>query len=465
MADTWFSLHCAGLEEPIYVSEVIEKAMNPSFRFFDLNVYGPSVTRKDELTIKYWAKTENMPNYVLLVELQLCLRSLQFIGKTLESFHHPLPQNCVLLHLSDGIYTSFTDLPLDEPVFVASLPSKQAQGLQPTSSFDALMRLSNLDDCIQDALATREKLTKQINDILEEQKSSLDVINASSQAEQSLASTNRLIAISRKQLKTAQNRRAELQSSLETRRNAIASGNLSQDKEQARLVSIQTEMSKGRTLLNATKSEITGQTRRICEDLLAIYPIEPLEQKPLSFTIGGLYLPNAASTSASEAEPVSTAAALGYVAHIVYLISLYLLTPIPYPPSPHGSTSTILDPISTNMPSLASRTFPLYQKGAVTYRFEYGVFLLNSDIELLMSRQGSRTVDLRHTLPNLKYLLTVLTTGKGELPARKKGNLNRLEDGHAIYDKRVGNEQTRAEKGSHANGKLPGMRALSEGIV
>ena len=87
MADTWFSLHCFGMSEPIYVSEVIEKAMNPSFRFFDLNVYGPAVTRLDELTVKYWAKTDNMDQYVLLVELQLSLRSLQFIGKLVRLIH------------------------------------------------------------------------------------------------------------------------------------------------------------------------------------------------------------------------------------------------------------------------------------------------------------------------------------------------------------------------------------------
>ena len=84
MADTWFSLHCSGVNEPIYVSEIVEKAMNPSFRFFDLNVYGPSITRLEELTVKYWAKTENMQDYVLLVELRLCLRSLQFIGKSVS---------------------------------------------------------------------------------------------------------------------------------------------------------------------------------------------------------------------------------------------------------------------------------------------------------------------------------------------------------------------------------------------
>lgn len=87
MANTWFSLHCSGMEEPIYVSEVIKKAMNASFRFFDLNVYGPAVTRLDELALKYWAKTEDMDQYILLVELQLCLRSLQFIGKSVRLSH------------------------------------------------------------------------------------------------------------------------------------------------------------------------------------------------------------------------------------------------------------------------------------------------------------------------------------------------------------------------------------------
>ena len=81
MTDTWFSIHFSNTPEPIYVSEVIEKAMNPSFRFFNLNNYGPSVTRLEDLTVKYWAKTENMGTYTLLVDLQLCLRSLQFIGK------------------------------------------------------------------------------------------------------------------------------------------------------------------------------------------------------------------------------------------------------------------------------------------------------------------------------------------------------------------------------------------------
>lgn len=318
------------------------------------------------------------------------------------------------------------------------------------------MRLSNLDDCIQDALSTREKLASQINHLLEEQKQSSDTIKSSSQAEQSLASTNRSLTACRRQLTTAQFRRSELQASLKARRDAIISGGTTQQRAQTNLALAQTNLSFRKSLLQTTKTSISGQIRRICEDLLRIYPIEPIDHKPLSFTIRDLYLPNAASPSTSlDTDPAVAAAALGIVAHVTHLLSFYLSAPLPYPPTPHGSTSTIFDPISTNMQSDAARTFPLYEKRAVTYRFEYGVFLLNSDIELLMSRQGSRMVDQRHTLPNLKYLLTVLTAGKGDLPVRKKGGAKVLESGSISEQRRASEQKQEAEKSPLMNGKQP----------
>ena len=428
--------------------------MNPSFRFFDLNIYGPLVTRQDELTIKLWAQTEHVEGYMLLVELRVNLRSLQFIGKHLESFHHPLPENSILFHLTDGIYTSFTDLPPDEPIITSHKASELNHPLQPTSSFDALMRLSNLDDCIQDALSTREKLALQISSLLEHQKDSRDIINRASQAEEHLASTKGALERCRKQVKMIQTRCSDLQASLEARRAAIRSGHLAQQKAETHLASSRATLLDSTAKLKITKSALSGQVRRICEDLLTIYPIESIDPKSISYSICGLHLPNANTTSSHpETDPDTTAAALGLVAHITQMLSLYLSIPLPYPPAPHGSTSTIQDPISTTMPSQAARTFPLYQKGAVTYRFEYAVFLLNANIELLLSRQGAKIVDLRHTLPNLKYVLTVLTAGKGELPVRKKGGVKALENGKAERGRVTNDDVDAAEKVWHANGK------------
>ena len=152
MADTWFSIHCSTTQEPIYVSEVIEKAMNPSFRFFDLNVYGPKVTRLDELTIRYWAKTENMESYILLVEVQLCLRSLQFTGKTVRqkslrfnvALTVPISSRAFIIHFLKIAYsfTSPTEYIQASQTFLLMKPSSQLRNRQQSHKLVSLRPLS-----------------------------------------------------------------------------------------------------------------------------------------------------------------------------------------------------------------------------------------------------------------------------------------------------------------------------------
>ncbi|KAG8530466.1 uncharacterized protein KY384_004969 [Bacidia gigantensis] len=430
MADVWYSLHLGTTVDPIYISEVIRETLNPSFRFFDMNTYGAFVTRREEITIRFWAKTNATDSDVLLIDLNVNLRSLYFIGKTvpenlaLESFSLPLPRNAVLFHLSDGIYTSFTDLPNDEQGGSPKASRKASQQVQSTSSFDALMRLSNIDNCIQDAISTRDRLMTQIDNILHQQEEKRDAVNAASQAQESLASTTRSLGACRKQVQSVENHRSKLQASLSSRRAAILSGQDTQQKSQGNLAKGRVELSSREKARQGIKSDLSGQIRRIGEDLSSIYPIAPVSDGSLSFSIRNSVLPVAGSQP--HQDPIESATALGHAAHTTHLLSHYLSTPVPYPISPNGSTSTIYDPISTSLPSEAARTFPLYQKGAVAYRFDYGVFLLNSNIELIMSRQGARLIDLRYTLGNLKYILTVITEGKGEIPGRKRGQIKGL---------------------------------------
>lgn len=452
MADTWFSLHCPGVDYPVYISEVVKKAMNPSFQFFDLNSCGPAVSRMDQLTVKLWAKTAAMPDFVLLVELELSLRSLQFIGKTLENFHHPLPPNCILFIFPDGVYTNFTDLPPIQGTGASKSIRMTApgEGAQVSSSYDALMRLANLDDCIQDALITRDKLESQINTILDKNREDIDTVNRTSQAEEKVASTKRAIAAERKQLRQAIKRKEELKRSLDARRESMRNGRQTQDKSQEQLSDALSTMTSNGDVLEYSTKESTGQIRRICEDLLSIYPIEPIVGKPLAFTIGGLALPN---STFEDIDKTSVAAALGYTAQLVYLLSFYLSTPLPYPIKPYLSNSHIHDPISI---SLSQRIFPLYPINS-HYRFEYGVFLLNKDIEFLLSRAGLRLLDIRHTLPNLKYLLYVLTSGNDELPARKAGGVRGLLNGGITP-----NMSRRGSAESFASGEIINTKRLPD---
>ncbi|KAL4889598.1 UV radiation resistance protein and autophagy-related subunit 14-domain-containing protein [Aspergillus ambiguus] len=422
MADVWFSIHCEGINDPVYISEVVENATNPNFRSFDLNMCGPFVSRLDTLTLKLWAKSATMEEYLLLVELQLNLQSLQFLGKSLDSFHQPLPANSILFHFPDGVYTNLTDIP---PVW-NSLPAKTSKSdhphLLPTSSYDMLMRLANLDECIQDALTTRERLEAQISSILERDQQSLTMTSDASRASDKLALTNHAVAAEKKQLRLAAKRKEELLASIKARKDAMERGRQAQDRARVHLPDAQQNLGSSQKLLEQNIDEAKGQIRRISEDLLAVYPIEPIPDKPLAFTIAGLPLPN---SNFNDIDRDAVAAALGYTAHLVYLLSFYLSVAIPYPINPYLSHSLIQDPVSASLPQ---RTYPLYPVN-VTYRFEYGVFLLNKNIEFLLNKQGLRVLDIRHTLPNLKYLLYVLTAGTSEIPARKAGGIRGLLPG------------------------------------
>jgi hypothetical protein len=423
MADTFFSIHCEGIDEPIYISEVVDKATNPNFRSFDLNLSGPLVSRRNTLTVRLWAKTENLPEYVLLVELQLNLRSLQFLGKTIESFHQPLPTNCILFHFSDGVYTNLTDLPPVEPPLNGAGQRANADGSTlPTSSYDALMRLANLDECIQDALATREKLEAQIGDILKSNEGALETESNAAQADDRLSSIKQAVLAERRLIRASTKRKEELAASIKARKEAMEQGRLTQEKARSHLPDAQEKLVSSERLLSKNSEDTKGQISRIAEDLSLIYPIDPIPDKSLAFTICGLPLPN---SNFEDIDREVVAAALGYTAHLVYLLSFYMSVAIPYPINPYQSTSLIQDPVSQDLPQ---RTFPLYP-GSVHYRFEYGVFLLNKDIEFLLNKTGIRGLDIRHTLPNLKYLLYILTAGVSAIPARKAGGIRGLLSG------------------------------------
>lgn len=420
LADAWISVHCPGVGEPIYITEVIERSMNPSFAFFDLDSSGPLTSRSDQCIIRVWARSTNAEEYCLLVELDVNLRSLQYIGRSLENFHHPLPQNCILLHLSDGIYTSFTDLPADTQSNVLQINDQRDSSTRPSSSFDALMQLANLDECIQDAVKVRSQLEADINKILEEardvddQKGGNTVILDVDDSQVKTA-----LSTEQKQLRQLKRRRDELQESLVQRYKALEAGR----EAEAQARTLIEEKALAHKQVEAARKEIekesNGQIRRICECLLVLFPIEPIKSRTLQFTIRGIHLPNSVYNDTNRDE---IAAALGFTGQLVYQLSLYLSVPLPYPVEPYGSASYVTDPISVG---LSQRRYPLHPT-SVPYKFEYGVFLLNKDIEFLMSKSGLRVLDIRHTLPNLKYLLYVLTAGTGELPARKAGGVRGL---------------------------------------
>lgn len=106
--DVFFSLHVPAAEgEPLYVSEVIEKAMNADFQCFDLTGCGLAVGRLDRVVVRVWGGTD--AEWRLVVEADVWLGGLVHLGESLEGWRRPLPRNAVVWQLGDGVYTSFWD--------------------------------------------------------------------------------------------------------------------------------------------------------------------------------------------------------------------------------------------------------------------------------------------------------------------------------------------------------------------
>ncbi|KAK5681782.1 hypothetical protein LTS10_006315 [Elasticomyces elasticus] len=460
MADVFFSLHVGGVEEPVYVSEVVEKTMNPTFRHIDWSACGPGITRSSSMILRIWVKSVKFGDekWRHLMEMRVDLTALQYLGKSLEHNQTSLPPNAVILHTTNGVYTAFSSLSDYKPAVTATkAPSTRRTGstnharLLPTSSFDALLRLAKLDDSIQDALATRNQIAAELETLIGSHQTALEDRDRVPEAEDRLKTIEYAKKTVQKQVEKGRRQTEEKREALLSRRSLMKADLERRDAQAKEMGPAKVEALHIRDDLVTRKRAITAQRRRVCEDLSMVYPITPLPTKSLTFTIRGLALPDSQDLDAEPPEKV--AAVLGHVAHILQMLSFYLRQSLPYPVIPRSSTSTIEDPISLLKTTASTtqkygderalRTYPLYSKGVPRFRFEYGVFLLNKDIQILLEGvYGLKVVDIRQTLPNLKYLLYVATAGEGELPARKAGGVRGLLRGATPDLRRVGSEES-----------------------
>lgn len=283
------------------------------------------------------------------------------------------------------------------------------------------MRLKTLNEVMEDALVTRQRLEKQVSQMILENKASVKPIEDAHNAVTLLTDAENFAVQTRRSLAILRQQKANTQKSAEIRHLAIEEGRADQIRIKEKLVSEQGDFEKNKEEHNFTRKAVSGQVRRICEDLCIIFPINPLAERVLCWTILDVYLPNSNSTDIKKPDlHDGIAAALSYVALLITVLAEHLSLSLPYPVTPHGSTSWILDPISRTLVG-DLRFHPLTPIGTKDYRFDYGLYLVNEDIAALASFIGVRLAEPRHTLGNLKTILLTLSSGQGEVPERKKG--------------------------------------------
>ncbi|KAK6363266.1 hypothetical protein TWF730_000709 [Orbilia blumenaviensis] len=439
LVDTFFTLHHDSVgDDPFYISETVPSSINPTFQSIELEECGPAITRLDSIVIRIWARKEQSSEFGLLIELNIGLSYLQFIGRSLENFNFTFPENCVVVILSDGCYTIFSELdPKLVKKYVAPRPTQRALAEAAEScSFDAILKLKNLEECIYDAMETQAHVEQQMESIASSNAAYLSNTRALGMESLELKDARKIVSRERKRLEALKKHRDALKESISGRKAAIDAG--VENRVVAKLHLQNAKLLLHQKVVEASNTVAAMGTRRkvILDYLTKIYPIEHIPEQPLNFTICNLHLPNEPPEGHNEDV---IAAALGYVAHLVYLLSFYLGVYLRYPVIPKGSSSLVQDPISVIQ---GSRYFPLWAKGVPYFRFEYAIFLLNKNIEQLMESQNCIVLDIRHTLPNLKYLLYVTTASQTpiiderpsrqfNLPIRRKAAAAALADGNA----------------------------------
>lgn len=410
---SWSALQYASQDLVPLSPPVLTCRQNFNFRLFELthdDEDDPSITQSPQVIVKIWTRQKG--RWQLLLDDEVDLRALNWLG-SLQEVH--FPPNSLVFHMIDGIYS----LELS-----AKYPPPKKYPPQPTSSYNALMRLATLDNSIQDAIATRNTIAQEINELLQHE--TRDELPA---AEDKLEETTRFVTLQNRSVMAARKKKEELQASIASRRAAIEEGRAAQAKALADVENAAGKLGQSKELHAKTKEQIRGQRRRICEDLSRIYNISPVPLgPPLSFQICDIPLPNTVyDSSLKSAGEDALSAALGHVARLADALQYYLGVPLPYPITPFGSRSSIRDDISQLQDP--QRDFPLFVPrggSSAQFRFDYGWFLLNKNIEALCASQGLKVVDIRHTLPNLKYLMYVCSAGTDEVPERKRGGVRGL---------------------------------------
>lgn len=141
---------------------------------------------------------------------------------------------------------------------------------------------------------------------------------------------------------------------------------------------------------------------KLISEIQAIYPIEKSEGN--DYSIRGLDFP--ADHTTVDDDHISSV--LGYICHLLILLSKYLELSLRYPVAYASSKSLIRDPILAGLNNATgtgpAATLPLYRKGVDRDKFEKAIILLQRNVEHVVRSVGLEYKANKSLLYNLNEI-------------------------------------------------------------
>ncbi|XP_075153763.1 UV-resistance associated gene [Haematobia irritans] len=218
------------------------------------------------------------------------------------------------------------------------------------------------------------------------------------------------ITLLRQQLTAAAASRQELELWLEDRKCELNDG-------KAKLEDIYVGQLERRQMKRSITQQVDRRKSTLCLELKEIYPIS--ENCGL-YTICGVRFPsiegyvygsnNPNSVYISDnITPMAISASLGYVGHLVQMISVIINHPLRNPIIHEGSHTRIKD-ILRDLPPYDLREYPLYSRSSIPSKaVKYAISLLNLNIAQLNYDITGRRCDIRCTIENLLHIFDIFS--------------------------------------------------------
>uniref|UniRef100_UPI0035900719 UV radiation resistance-associated gene protein isoform X2 n=1 Tax=Myxine glutinosa TaxID=7769 RepID=UPI0035900719 len=404
LLDTRFSLHTSSdnrVQSEFYTSEVIRDSLNPTWCSLDFGLLPERLdTSVSRLVVRVWACQGE--SFWLLLEWNVHLDGLSYIGPQIKAD----APNSLIFGLTDGYYRA--------PAFgkpKSSTKNRQSQlqvepsAVRTSYSVFSLLRLHTAQKAIRQTQLAVKKVHMRINERLKVEAGRTQVLKEQELLVLGVATLRSELDRQVRDLSRLTNALAASRASNAEREVVIEKHKSAFQQEHDGLRDKLKKLAEKRQQLQKINSQLLQRRRQIFSELSHIYPITVMKTQNQRETddhfICQVRLPNSENFHAKEDS--SIAVALGFTAHLVSMLALFLEVPLRYPLQQHGSRSRVQDLITDKL-SDKEREFPLYSKGAERVHFEYGVYLLNKNVAQLRYCLGLNTTDLRQTLPNLREL-------------------------------------------------------------